>query len=150
MSNDDRPQLLSPARAKQGFILVVDDEKRIADTLAAILLSKGYLAEATYDGTSALKVCRARVPDLLISDVVMPGISGVELGIAVKEGFPTCRILLFSGQAATAQMLEDAEARGHRFELLAKPVHPSLLLERVEQLIGTPTVDTAAGSKSLS
>jgi DNA-binding NtrC family response regulator len=127
-------------------VLVVDDEKRIADTLAAILESKGYESRATYDGAAALEACRARVPDLLITDVVMPGMSGIELGIAVKREYSTCHVLLFSGQAATAQMLEDAEARGHRFEVLAKPVHPSLMLERVEQLIGIPVaVGTTTG-----
>jgi DNA-binding NtrC family response regulator len=121
---------------RQRFVLVVDDEKRIADTLAAILEFKGYESRAAYDGAAALEMCRARIPDLLITDVVMPGMSGIELGIAVKRECATCHVLLFSGQAATAQMLEDAEACGHRFELLAKPVHPSQLLERVEQLIG--------------
>ncbi|HZR32156.1 MAG TPA: response regulator [Terriglobales bacterium] len=121
---------------RQRYVLVVDDEKRIADTLTAILESKGYESRATYDGATALETCHARIPDLLITDVVMPGMSGIELGIAVKREYSTCRVLLFSGQAATAQMLQDAEARGHRFELLAKPVHPSVLLERVEQLIG--------------
>jgi len=128
----------SNREVRQRFVLVVDDEKRIADTLAAILESKGYESRAAYNGATALEACHARIPDLLITDVVMPGMSGIELGIAVKREYSRCHILLFSGQAATAQMLEDAEARGHRFELLAKPVHPSLLLERVEQLIGAP------------
>jgi DNA-binding response OmpR family regulator len=131
-------------------VLVVDDEKRIADTLVAILESKGYESRAAYDGATALETCQERIPDLLISDVVMPGMSGIELGIAVKREYSTCRVLLFSGQAATAQMLEDAEGQGHRFDLLAKPVHPSVLLERVKQLIGTAVgiVDTTTSSAS--
>ena len=132
---------------RKRFVLVVDDEQRIADTLAAILASKGYESQATYDGASALEACRARVPDLLITDVVMPGMSGIELGIAVKREYPTCYVLLFSGQAATAQMLEDAESRGHRFELLAKPVHPIELLEKVQQLIGLPPIAAEAATR---
>lgn len=71
-----------------------------------------------------LEVFRVRTPNLLISDVVMPGMTGVELGIGIGRDFPACQVLLFSGQAATAEMLDDASAHGHSFELLAKPVHP--------------------------
>jgi hypothetical protein len=49
---------------------------------------------------------------------------------------PSCLVLLFSGQAATADMLREANDRGFEFELLAKPVHPVQLLERVRELIG--------------
>ena len=140
MSQDHNPNasLGSANGARKPFVLVVDDEKRIADTLAAILESKGYASKAAYDGQEALSRCREHIPDLVISDVVMPGMNGIDLGIAVKTEFSTCRVLLFSGQAATAQMLADAQSRGHQFELLAKPLHPSLLLERVGQLIGRP------------
>jgi DNA-binding response OmpR family regulator len=123
---------------RRAFILVVDDEKRIADTLAFILESKGYVSEAAYDAATALEICRARTPRLVISDVVMPGMNGIELGIVIRRDFPTCQVLLFSGQAATAEMLEGASAHGHTFELLAKPVHPVELLEKVEQLLRTP------------
>lgn len=128
-------QTRSDSKVQQPFILVVDDEKRIADTLAIILDSKGYSAQPAYDGATALAACRDRVPDLLISDVVMPGMTGIELGIAIRQEFPTCQILLFSGQAATADMLEKAQGRGHDFELLAKPVHPDQLLQKVAELI---------------
>jgi YesN/AraC family two-component response regulator len=91
-----------------------------------------------YNGRTALSVCDKSVPDLLLTDVVMPDMNGIELAIAVQRQFPTCKVLLFSGQAATAEMLEEASSRGHSFELLAKPVHPLELLEKVAQLIGHP------------
>lgn len=133
---------------RRTFILVVDDEKRIADTLALILESKGYVSEAAYDAATALEVCSARTPNLLISDVVMPGMNGIELGIAIKRDFPACQVLLFSGQAATAEMLDDASAHGHSFELLAKPVHPVELLEKVEQLLGAGDIGTVPACAS--
>jgi DNA-binding NtrC family response regulator len=139
----------SAREAQELFIVVVDDEKRIADTLAVILASKGYAAEPAYDGMSALEACRSRVPDLLISDEVMPRMNGIELGIAVKSEFPECRILLFSGRAATAETLAQTKSRGHHFELLEKPVHPVQLLERVEQLIGAPrSIHRSVGCRS--
>jgi CheY-like chemotaxis protein len=118
------------------FIVVVDDERRIADTLVLILNYKGYSAEAAEDGASALAICRRKVPDLVLSDVVMPGMNGIELAIAIRQQFPGCRILLFSGQAETTEILEDAKRRGYEFELLAKPVHPEELLTRIKELIG--------------
>jgi CheY-like chemotaxis protein len=120
------------------FIVVVDDEKRIADTLALILDSKGYSAEAAHDGESALEICRHRIPDLVLSDVVMPGMSGIELTIAVSQQFRDCHILLFSGQADTAAILEDAKRQGYDFELIAKPLHPEDLVTKIKDLIGPP------------
>ncbi len=118
------------------FILVVDDERRIANTIALILGTKGYAAEAAHDGASALEVCRRRLPDLVVTDIVMPGMNGIELAIAIRRQFPGCHILLFSGQAETLEILEDAKRRGYDFELLAKPLHPEELLKKVEELIG--------------
>lgn len=137
------PSRLSPDAARP-FIIVADDEKRIADTLALILESKGYTAQAAYDGTSALELCRQSIPDLLVSDVMMPGMNGIELAIAVRQEFPACQILLFSGQAATAIFLEDAVRRGYDFEILAKPVHPEDLLARVRDLVGPGDSHSAA------
>ena len=117
------------------FIVVADDERRIADTLALILTSKGYAAEAAHDGVSALEICRQRVPDLVLSDVVMPGMNGIELAIAIRQQFRGCQILLFSGQAETSEILEDAKRRGYDFELLAKPLHPEQLLAKIKELL---------------
>jgi DNA-binding NtrC family response regulator len=112
-------------------IVVVDDEHVIADTLAAILNSSGFHALAAYSGESALALIAARVPDLLITDVCMPGMNGVELAVAVRERFPGCKVLLFSGHAASTDLINEVRARGYDFELLSKPVHPRDLLDRL-------------------
>jgi FixJ family two-component response regulator len=62
---------------------------------------------------------------------MMPQMSGIELAIKLKEACPKCKVLLFSGQADTADLLYDSRQQGHDFKLLAKPVHPSVFLERV-------------------
>ncbi len=139
MKNEQQDELSSDGGgARRRFVLVVDDEQRIADTLAMILSSKGYTSQAAYSGATALAICGKCVPDLLLTDVVMPGMNGIELSMAVRRDFPACKVLLFSGQAATAEMLEEASSRGYQFELLAKPVHPLELLEKVAELIGRP------------
>ena len=76
-------------------------------------------------------IVRARQPDLIISDVIMPDMNGIEAAIRIRQALPGCKILLFSGQAATADLLEKARAQGHEFEILAKPVHPQDLLAKL-------------------
>jgi CheY-like chemotaxis protein len=116
-------------------ILVVDDERVIADTLAAILCRSGYAAFPVYDAQSALEFAGAIVPDLVITDVSMPGMNGIEMAIALKSTQPEIKILLFSGQAATSDMLSHARASGHDFKMLSKPVHPSELLTNVSGMV---------------
>jgi len=128
--------------AQKGSILVVDDEQRIADTLTLILRSQGYNVQVAYDGASGLEIYRTMVPDLVISDVVMPRMNGVDMAIAIRKEFPNARILLFSGQAVSADMLDEAQGRGYDFELLAKPVHPNELLKKVNELIGPQVLRT--------
>jgi DNA-binding response OmpR family regulator len=111
--------------------MVVDDESSIADTLAEILSRSGYSAVAAYDGDSALESALLTPPEMLITDVVLPGMSGIDLAITVKRIFPDCKIILFSGQASTADLLAAANRDGHQFVLLSKPIHPADLLSRI-------------------
>jgi CheY-like chemotaxis protein len=125
------------------LILIVDDEKVIADTLAVILSKSGFRTVAAYNAISATEIAADVTPDLLISDVVMPGMSGIDLAIHIKETIPTCKILLFSGQAATVDLLEEARRNGHNFTTLTKPVHPTDLLRRInESLTNKPPIIT--------
>ena len=120
----------SPVRPKPK-VLVVDDERVIADTLAIILGQNGYEASAAYTGKEAVEKAKIVRPDLVISDVIMPDMNGVETAIEIRKLLPKCKILLFSGQAATADLLENARQQGHEFEILAKPVHPADLLAKL-------------------
>jgi CheY-like chemotaxis protein len=133
-------------------ILIVDDEKVIADTLSMILSRSGFSTMTAYDGISALELAAAIAPDLIISDVVMPGMTGVDLAIAVTQTMPKCKILLFSGQAATVDLLEKARHAGHDFTTLTKPVHPTDMLRRISECLATrdttyPTIDSSTGSR---
>jgi CheY-like chemotaxis protein len=112
-------------------VLVADDERVIADTLAIILNQSGFEAHAVYSGEKAVEAARTLQPNMLISDVIMQDMNGIDAAIRIREILPTCKILLFSGQAATADLLERARKQGHDFEILAKPVHPQDLLARL-------------------
>jgi CheY-like chemotaxis protein len=112
-------------------ILVADDERVIADSLAMILNQSGFDARAVYSGEKAVELAVAFKPEMLIADVIMAGLSGIDAAIRIRALFPQVKILLFSGQAATADLLEKARAQGHKFEILSKPVHPQDLLARL-------------------
>jgi len=114
-------------------VLVADDEQVIANTLTIILNRSGFEAYAVYSGEAAITALSTFQPDLFISDVVMPGMNGIEAAIVVRSQRPSCKILLFSGQAATADLLQTARAHGHSFEIIAKPIHPTDLLAKLRK-----------------
>lgn len=113
-------------------ILVVDDERGIADTLCAILRHAGYEVTAVYNAEDGLEILQSQHIDLLISDVIMPNMNGMELALHTRNTCPQTSILLISGNAATQQIVTDAESKGYHFELLAKPVLPKDMLAHVE------------------
>jgi CheY-like chemotaxis protein len=113
-------------------VLVVDDERVIADTLAMILNQSGFEARAVYSGEKAVELAASFTPDMLITDVIMADLNGIDAAIMIRALLPRIKILLFSGQAATADLLEKARAKGYEFEILAKPVHPQDLLSRLQ------------------
>jgi len=112
-------------------ILIVDDEQVIADTLAMILDQSGYQARAVYSGEDALRVASSFAPDLMVCDVVMGGLNGVETAILMRSSFPQIKVLLFSGTQSSIDLLSKARKRGYNFDFLTKPVHPKDLLSHL-------------------
>jgi CheY-like chemotaxis protein len=119
------------------YVLVVDDERIIADTLRMILKSRGFSAVTAYSGEEALAYALLHPPHMLISDVIMPGMTGFDLAIQLKDRFD-CTVLLISGQVATTPLLEQAARAGYAFDLLAKPADPKEILERVQRAFPPP------------
>jgi len=112
-------------------ILVVDDETIIADTLAMILNMNGAVAQAAYSAETALDIAHELKPDILISDIVMGPMSGVELAMRVSTDLPGCRLILISGQSASSDLPTQMSAKGYRFEFLEKPISPQQLLSHI-------------------
>jgi CheY-like chemotaxis protein len=129
VSTGDKTETQSPAPR----ILVVDDEKVIADTIVQILNRNGFIAEAAYGGEEAVDRAKRSCPDIVLSDVLMPKLDGVDAAIAIRKHCPDTRIILFSGQAATVEILARARQQGHTFELLPKPIHPTELIKHLRQ-----------------
>jgi CheY-like chemotaxis protein len=119
--------MLKPVRVFR--VLVVDDEQLIADTLAMILSRAGFRARAAYSGEDAVEMALGFAPDILISDVIMQGINGVETANRITRILPACKVLLFSGQATQSDLAKLPESTGNSFDLILKPVHPTELIE---------------------
>ncbi len=115
-------------------IFVVDDEAEIAKMLAVILQMNLFDAVPYTHPQAALEAAKAAPPDYLISDIVMPEMSGVELAILLKQEIPTCKVLLFSGQVGASDLLRSAKEAGHDFMLVQKPIHPTKLVEAIRSL----------------
>jgi DNA-binding NtrC family response regulator len=120
----------------QRRIYLVDDEHLIVSTLAQILSLRGFDATGFTEPLLALEAARSEAPDLLISDIVMPQLSGIDLAIQVQGDCPGCRVILFSGQANLGDLLEVPGDKAQGFELLAKPIHPDVLLRSIEKIFG--------------
>lgn len=115
------------ARKKQR-VIIVDDDALIAETLVDILNGEGFEATAVFSGQDAIERARKSHPDVIVSDVIMPEMNGIEAAKSIREFLPQCRIILFSGQALTNDLLAEARAQGQAFEMLAKPVNPYSLI----------------------
>lgn len=113
-------------------IFAVDDEPIIASTLALILNQSGYCATGFTSGEDAIKAAVDVCPDLIISDVSMPMMSGIDLAIWFKSCCSSCKILLLSGAFSTNARLEEAKQKGFDFRILAKPAHPEDVLAAIK------------------
>jgi len=127
-----------PKSISKQRVLIADDEKNIADTLALILGFHGYETNAVYSGEAAVEAAAQFQPDVLISDVIMAEMSGIEAAINISRMLPQCKIILFSGQAATADLVSQAGSSIHGFEILSKPVHPQVLVDRIKSIAPFP------------
>ena len=112
-------------------VLVIDDEPSHADTLAMVLNISGFEATAVHSAERGLELAQQTAFDHLVTDVVMGGMNGIDAAIAIHQLLPNCRILLISGNNDTSQLLDAAIEKGHAFDILAKPVHPTVLLEQM-------------------
>lgn len=114
-------------------VLVVDDERAIADALARILRDHGHESRAEYSGDAAMYSTEEFQPQVLIADIVMPGVSGVELAEWFTETHPQCRVLLTSANLLHFDPSYLEFPNAERVAFLPKPVRISELLEFVEK-----------------
>lgn len=127
---------------KKLTVMVVDDEPIVADTILEILKEEGIDGFAFSGAHAALNWFPRINPDAVIMDVVMPGFSGIAAEIEMRKQSPSCRVILFSGQTSTTDLLNEARAQGHQFEVLEKP-KPEVLLAQLLGHNGSGVVTSA-------
>ena len=128
-----------------GSILVVEDDAPLREVICRALRRHGYAVEEAADGIQALHVLAAEAPDMVIADILMPNMDGLELVMAIKRTDPKVRILAISGgtRLAPIDLLTIAEGLGAD-ATLAKPFTTEELVARVVALADHPR-RTAAG-----
>lgn len=117
---------------------MVDDNPLVANTFVMVLTSGGFDAVAAYSGTEAIELARKIEFEVLLSDVLMAQMNGIETAMTIRKIRPNCRVVLISGTDATSSLLSEGELLGHKFDILPKPVHPSVLLEYLRAPAATP------------
>lgn len=113
-------------------VYIVDDEPLIARTLADILIDRGYEARFFTDPLEVLALVASGKPAFLISDVTMPGLTGVELAAKVLEICPSCRVFLMTALDSIDDLLEATGTQTRAFTLFHKPFNPRALLEAMQ------------------
>ena len=113
--------------------LVVDDEHVITDTLTAILNGSGFAALSAYNAADALEIARLMPPQILITDLAMPGMDGLELAVQVTRAVPDCEVILFSGNASMCDVGARMQVLNCDFTTLIKPVHPAVMIACVRE-----------------
>ncbi len=100
-----------------------------------VLSAEGFHAVAAYSAQHALCLLESEPLDLLLSDVMMPGMTGIELAIDCTRRQLVRKVLLMSGVSSTADLLGNARKLGYSFEVLAKPIYPTDVIERIHALL---------------
>jgi DNA-binding NtrC family response regulator len=110
-------------------VLAVDDEHVIADSFSTILRKHGFEVISVYSGYSAIETAFTWLPDVVISDINMPGVNGVDAVLSMARQLPRAKFLLFSGHLTSQSTVNRAHEQGLRFVFLQKPVPPESVLE---------------------
>ena len=117
-------------------VLVVDDEQMVADTLGIIFQRRGFECRVSYTGAEALACPQDFCPELLLCDMSMPGMNGMELAWNVTQRWPECRVLMLTGNFANLGTARKwARTHPAPSRIMTKPIPPALLLEEVEALL---------------
>jgi DNA-binding response OmpR family regulator len=113
-------------------VLVVDDESRICDLLRIKLGLSGYEVVTTMSGNEAIELARMQNPDIMLLDVVMPDVSGMDVLDKVRT-FSQVPIIIFTGRPEIVQLAKRFGANDY----IAKPFNPDLVVKKIKLVLGT-------------
>src|ERR1051325_7190918 len=117
------------------LLMVLDDDNAVRQTWTIIFRQQGYEVVPVERGEAAIEAARDRAPDLLLADIRLPDMSGIEAAQRIHEIAPACHILLISGDSDSSEVLDEARAQGISFEVLPKPISPADLIRRIGQIL---------------
>jgi DNA-binding NtrC family response regulator len=120
-----------PDHGRRDLVFVVDDEPVIAETAALVLCSSGFDARAFTDPLAALKAAQIDPPNLLLSDVLMPGLNGFQLSTGIIQHCPQCKVILFSGNPDAKDRFAITPTE-KSLDILSKPVLPGDLITAIQ------------------
>ena len=120
-------------------VLVVDDDRLVADTICLIYKANGFDSEARYSAMEGLERARSYEPNLMLCDVTMPEISGLQLADSVAELLPETKMLLLSAYSSNAVHVRAHSRHARRpLKLLSKPCRPDDLMRESRALLQNP------------
>ncbi len=118
-----------------GIVVVIDDQPDMLDMLAAILRLPGYQVHTATDGPTGLDLVQALHPQVIVSDVAMPGLSGLQVVARVKAepALAAIPVILVSSDGLPGDVRRGLEAGAYAY--LTKPVDPAQLLSTVQAAV---------------
>ena len=111
-------------------ILLVDDEKEFVSALAERLQLRGINSESVFNGEDALKVVETNTPDVVLLDLKMPGIGGIEVLSKIKSSFPGVRVIILTGHGSDKD--EEAAYKLGAFDYMSKPADVDKITSRIK------------------
>jgi CheY-like chemotaxis protein/anti-sigma regulatory factor (Ser/Thr protein kinase) len=117
-------------------ILIVDDDPDIHRLLAAGLAGENYSIEDTYDGLQALSLLEKKPFDLVITDIRMPGLDGLELSRRIRTLYPAIKVLVMTAESTPATII--SALRDRALGYFSKPFSLDAVAEMVERVLSTP------------
>jgi DNA-binding response OmpR family regulator len=118
---------------KDWKVLLVDDEKEFVVTLAERLGMRGIRTETVFEGEGALKKLETYEPDVMVLDLMMPGMSGLTVLEKVKKLYPKIEVILLTGIGSTSEGLTGM--RLGAFDYLMKPLQIDELIQKIGSAI---------------
>lgn len=114
-------------------LLLVDDEEEFASTLAHRLQIRGYPTGVAVDGEEALNLLANKIYDVMVLDLMLPGLSGLDVLQQVKQQYPDLPVIMLTGQGSTREGL--AGMRFGAFDFLMKPVDLDELITKITEAV---------------
>jgi two-component system nitrogen regulation response regulator NtrX len=120
-------------------ILLIDDDEALRNVTAEILMEAGYTVDDAPDGRSGLELYRTGHQDVVITDIAMPDMDGLELIMALSKSTPKPRIIAISGDSQFSESVYLPTARQLGVQsTIGKPIRAEVLLQTVARVLGSP------------